>query len=188
MARVNVQLALLLAGTALALAGCKKAEVDERNVDPGTVASKVAAAAPSPQPGRWESTLKIESMDMPGMPPEAKAMMLKSMGEGRKFATCLTPEEAARPGAEFFNRGRPGCVYDNFTMSDGRVEGTMTCKQEGMTMKIAMSGQYAPDSYEVHTDSHVSGAGGQAMAQKMTMTAHRVGDCRGDELNARKSG
>ena len=177
--------AITALAAALALTGCKKAAVDEKDADPGTVASKVAAADLKPQPGRWESTLKMESMDMPGMPPEAKAMMEKSMGTARKLATCLTPEQAARPAADFFNQGSSGCKYEHFTMADGRLDGAMTCQHGPEVMKITIAGNYAPDSYEVHTDSKVSMPGGKAMTSSMTMTSHRVGDCKGDELGAR---
>ena len=176
----------------LALGACKKHEISEKNADPAAVAAKVAAVGDKPQPGRWESTLKLESIDMPGLPPDAKAMMQKQMGTMRTFATCLSPEDAARPAADFFNQGKSGCIYDHFTMSDGHLDAAMTCKQmpgghPGGTMKIALSGSYGPGDYEVHTNSSMSMPDGKGMTQAMTMTAHRTGDCKGDELNAKKS-
>ncbi|MBU6268093.1 MAG: DUF3617 family protein [Sphingomonadales bacterium] len=179
-------LALCAMVAVLALGACKKNEVDEKNVNPGTVAAKVAAAGDKPQPGRWETTLKLDSIDMPGMPPEAKAMMSKQMGTMRKFATCLSQEDAARPEAEFFNQGKSGCKYDNFTMSDGHLDANMTCKQGPGTMRMTLSGSYSATDYEVHTNTTMIEPGGKGMTQAMTMTAHRAGDCRGDEMNAKK--
>lgn len=132
--------------------------------------------------------MKLESIDMPNMPPEARAMMEKAMGNGKTFATCLTQQQANQPPADFFGQGRQGCDYDAFKMAEGRMEGTMTCRSPHGTLKIAMSGQYAADSWEVHTDSRMTGAQGVEMAQKMTLKAHRVGDCRGNEMNAKKAG
>jgi hypothetical protein len=174
----------------LALGACKRHAAEEKAADAGDMASKVGqgVAAPLPQPGRWETVMKLESIDMPGMPPEAKAMMAKSMGTGRTFATCLTPDQANRPPADFFGHGQPGCEYDSFQMAEGRMEGTLSCRSPHGRMKIALSGEYAADSYEVHTDSRMSGPGGQDMAQTMTLKAHRAGDCRGNELNAGKAG
>ncbi len=178
---------VVLAG-ALALGGCKKAAVDVKNADPGTVASKVAAADLKLLPGRWESTMKIESMDMPGMPPEAKAMMDKSLLAERHLATCLTPEQAAKPKGDFFNQGKSGCIFDHFTMADGKLDGAMTCNQGAEKMTMTMAGQYSPDSYEVHTTSKVSMPGGRAMTSTVAMTSHRTGDCKGDELGAKTAG
>ncbi|MDE2403849.1 MAG: DUF3617 domain-containing protein [Sphingomonadales bacterium] len=176
----------VLAGT-FALGACKKDAVNERNATPGEVASRVAESGARPQPGRWESTLKLEAIDMPGMPPEAKAMMQKSMGTARTLVTCLSPEGAARPAADFFNQGKSGCTYDAFKMADGHLDATMTCKQGPEAMKITLSGSYGADAYEVHTHSTVSMPDGKAMTQSMTMTSRRTGDCKGDELNAKKS-
>jgi hypothetical protein len=178
-------LGLLMLAGALALGGCKKAVVDVKNADPGTVASKVAAADFKLQPGRWESSMKIESMEMAGMPPEAKAMMDKSLLAERHIATCLTPEQAAKPGANFFNQGKSGCLFEHYTMADGKIDGTMTCNHGPEKMTLTMAGQYSPDSYEVHTKSTATMPGGQAMTSTMTMRSHRAGDCKGDELGAK---
>jgi hypothetical protein len=181
---------VVLAG-ALALGACGKSQTEPDKVaDAGDMASKVGqgVAAPLPQPGRWETVMKLESLDMPNMPPQAKAMMEKSMADGRTFATCLTADQANRPPADFFGYGQAGCEYDSFQMAEGRMEGTLSCRSPHGRLRIAMSGQYAADSYEVHTDSRMSGPGGQEMAQKMTLKARRVGDCRGNELNAGKAG
>jgi len=191
MGRINRRgLSLVVLAGALSLVACRQEAADQKAADAGDMASKVGmgVAAPLPQPGRWETVMKLESFDMPGMPPEARAMMEKSMGNGRTFATCLTPDQANRPPADFFGHGQPGCEYDAFKMAEGRMEGTMSCRSPHGTLKIAMSGEYAADSYEVHSDSRMSGPGGQEMAQKMTLKAHRAGDCKGNELNAKPAG
>lgn len=173
----------------LALAACSKEAKEEQAADAGDMASKVGigVAAPTPQPGRWETVMKLESFDLPAMPPEARAIVEKSMGNGRTFATCLMPDDAKRPPAEFFNQGRAGCRYESFRMAEGMMEGTMTCKEQVGTLRVALSGRYAADSYEVHTDSRMSVPGGKDMAQTMTLKARRVGDCKGDEVKATKA-
>jgi len=184
------RLAYVVLAGALVLGACGKDAKEEPAADAGDMASKVGqgVAAPTPQPGRWETVMKLESFDLPGMPPEAKAIVEKSMGDGKTFATCLTPEDSRKPPAEFFNRGRAGCRYESFRMAEGLMEGTMTCKEQMGTLKVALSGRYAADSYEVHTDARMAAPGGQEMAQTMTLKAHRAGDCKGDELNAKTAG
>lgn len=185
--RSSRMLAIAALAAALSLGACKKDEINEKNADPATVAAKVAASAERPQPGRWETTMKLESIDMPGMPPEARAMMEKQLGS-RKLVTCLSPEEAARPNAEFFSGERArkaGCKYDNFTMGDGKLDAIMSCAGAEGTMKMTLAGTYGAEDYEVHANSTMSAPGG-SMNQAMTMTAHRTGDCKGDEINAKK--
>ena len=49
-----------------------------------------------PLPGRWESTLKLESIDMPGMPPEAKAISPgRDLARASSSATVLKGCEGA---------------------------------------------------------------------------------------------
>lgn len=175
---------VVLAG-ALALGGCKKSGVDVKNASPGEVVKQMASSDVKPLPGRWESTMKMEAIDMPGIPPEAKAMMDKSMMAERHFATCLTPEQAAKPNAEFFNPGKSDCTFEHFTMAGGKLDATMTCNHGPEQMTLTMAGQYRPESYQVHTTSKVSRPGGQAMTSSMTMTSHRAGDCKGDELGTK---
>ena len=179
--------ALLLAGLAT-LGACKQQPADPASVDPGTVASKVSAADPKPQPGRWETTIRMDAVEMPNLPPEARAMMQHQAGTARMFATCLTPDQAARPAAGLFNQGASGCTYDQFTMADGRLDGSMTCQQGAQTIHITLAGNYGPDMYEVHTRSRINLPGGQPLTSSVSMTAHRAGDCRGDEPAPKTSG
>lgn len=184
------KLANAMLAAVLALGACSQETKQEQTADAGDMASKVGqgVAAPTPQPGRWETTMKLESFDLPGMPADARAIVEQSMGDGKTFATCLTPEASRRPPAEFFNRGRAGCRYESFRMAEGLMEGTMTCKGQVGTLRVALSGRYTADAYEVHTDARMAAPGGQVMTQKMTLNARRAGDCRGNELNPKAAG
>jgi hypothetical protein len=63
-------------------------------------------------PGRWETTVKIEKMEIEGMPPEAKAAMQQAMGQARTMSSCLTKEQVEKPNSEFFGQVGDGCKYD----------------------------------------------------------------------------
>ena len=171
---------VLIGCTALALAGCKKHGVDVDHASMQEVASAVGGASPF-QAGRWESTMKMEKMDIPGMPPEAKAMMAKSPAMARTMTICLTPERAAKPGGDFFNQGNASCIYDHFSMADGKLDATMTCNRAPGKLTMTMNGTFSSDQYVVHTISQQQMPGGQAMNVSMTVTSHRVGDCTGTE-------
>ena len=173
---------IVLIGLAtLALAGCKKQAVEADHASVAQVAAAMGGSAPSFQPGRWESTMKIEQMDIPGMPPQARAMMMKSSAMARVVSVCISPQEAAKPDGHFFNHGQSNCTYDHFSMDDGKLDATMTC--EGRTGKrtMTMNGTFSPDQYELHTTSQEQMPGGQTMNMAMTVTSHRVGDCTGQE-------
>ncbi|MEO7383947.1 MAG: DUF3617 domain-containing protein [Novosphingobium sp.] len=166
----------------LALSACNKGAVEAKNESAQSVAEKVAAAGDiALLPGQWESTFKMEKMDIGGdMPPAAKAAMQRAMGAEHSIKTCLTPEQAKARKAAFMQH-ETGCIYQNFSMAGGHIEGTATCDAGGTKRTIKMSGQYAPDSYQMHVDSQMQRPGGMSVSSSMTMNAHRTGDCTGKE-------
>ncbi len=125
--------------------------------------------------------MKMERMDIPGMPPEARAMMAKSPAMSRIITTCLTPERAAKPDGKFFNQSNTSCIYDHFSMGGGQMDATMTCQGRNGKRTMTMNGTYSSDAYQIHTTSQEAMPGGQAMNVAMTVTSHRVGDCTGQE-------
>jgi hypothetical protein len=174
-------LSAMAAIAALSLAGCKKEAVVARNESAQSVANKVAASDIRLQPGRWESTMKIEKMDVPNMPAQARAMMDKQMNISQTFATCLTPEQAAKPAAGFFQKGAQGCKYDHFVMAGGRIDSAMTCDIGGHRMTMAMAGTYGDSNYDIRVTSHAEMQPGMPMTTTTSIESRRVGDCNGSE-------
>lgn len=166
----------------LALAACgSKDSIEAKNESVESVAKKVADSDLKPSPGRWESTMKIEKLDMPGMPPQMAAQMQQAMGREQVFSTCLTPEQASKPNGEFFQKAASGCTYQNFSMAGGHIEGTMTCKGQEGGITVTMKGDYAPDSYTMHTTSKIERGAAGAMTTSAVITSKRVGECTGKE-------
>lgn len=163
------------------LAACKKDTVVAKNESVESVAKKVAASGIKPQPGRWESNMKLEKFDLPGLPPQAKAAMDKRMGVTQTFASCLTPEEASKPEGSFFQKGAENCKYDHFVMADGKLDAAMTCNEHNTQMKMAMAGTYSETEYNMHVKSQGEAQPGMPMTMEMTVASHRVGDCNGTE-------
>lgn len=173
--------ALLLLGLCLPLAACgSKPQVDERNASVEQVSEKVREASREQgliQPGRWISTVSIDSMEMPGMPPQAAEQMKKMVAGAHTSETCLTPEEAKQPKAKFFS-GNDQCRYDHFTMTGGKIDAELHCTQNGTSQVMQMTGNYSADSYTMHMQSRTEGTGaGQDMSMKMTVDSKRVGPC-----------
>lgn len=126
-------------------------------------------------PGQWETSHEIVSMESPNMP---KEMMKAMAGKVTTIKTCITPEQAAKPNADFFADRKNGCAYKDFAMAGGRISGTLTCtSKEGpgaMTMK--MDGRYARDSYEMAVEMTTDANAG-AMTIKSRGSGRRLGAC-----------
>ncbi len=167
----------------LALAGCHSSpSVDAKNASPEDVAKKLASSGLHLDPGRWEATAEVEKFDMPGMTPQMRDTITKSMKK-TTFATCLTPAQAEKPDAGFFQSKNTACKFDTFTMADGKIDAKMTCNDHQAKQTMIMSGTYSADSYKMHMDMNGNSPGG-SMSMAVSTSASRVGACKGDELNA----
>lgn len=178
----------MIAGLALVTAACQGEEepgVEARNASVAEVADQVRQAGEGEQfiqPGKWISTVTFEEMTAPGMPPEAARQMRQMMGEGRRYESCLTEEQAQRPSEEFFAGGSDSqCRYERFTMRGGEIEARMRCGEGGINQVMEMEGSYSPDSYEMRMTTSLEGAPPPAsgMRMRMRVDAKRVGQCNG---------
>lgn len=185
---------VLIAGIA-ALAACSKSpQVDAKNASVEEVAQKVREAGADGtfvNPGKWQSKVTIEEFEVPGMPPEMAQRMKATMAkfQERGFETCLTKEEARRPKEDFFTGKNDRCRYDHFTMGDGKIDAQMRCGGEGGgTQVMAMIGTYAPDSYDMRMAMTREGGppASAGTTMKMRIKARRLGECTGNEINAKK--
>ncbi|MEO6718145.1 MAG: DUF3617 domain-containing protein [Novosphingobium sp.] len=166
----------------LALSAChSKPSVDAKNQSPEAVASQVAASGLLPRPGRWQADLKFVSIDMPGMPPAAREAMSKSMATTKSTFTCLTAARASKLDAGFFQKAAPGCTYDHYTMADGKIDALMTCPPGHGPTRMAMTGTYGNDAYNMSIKGSSEMAKGMAMNIAMEVTSRRVGECDGTE-------
>jgi hypothetical protein len=130
------------------------------------------------RPGKWEATNEILSANAPNVPAEA----LKGMvGQKTTISNCITPEQAARPNANFLAAQKDSdCTYQDWSMDGGRMRGTMTCQGGEMQGKVVMKmdGSYGEESYDLTMDMATSGLpNGMAMNVKARTTGRRVGDC-----------
>lgn len=177
------------AGTALLLLSCSgggKGGNDTaetaNGVGPAGKASESApdgAGAPAAtaelRPGQWETRIEVLRMDMPNMPqgvtmPRQAPITVRS---------CLTPEQARRPSAGFMTgKEGAGCSYQNFSMSGGRIQGTVTCNQGGSTVRATIDGTFSAESYQMETETQTQ-ASGVNVNTATRIAARRIGDCPG---------
>jgi hypothetical protein len=170
---------------AMLLAACdRQPSVIVRNASVEEVANELADAGTRRngqfiRAGMWRSSVSIEDMEAPGMPPAAAEQIARMTGPTQTFESCLTEEQAVRPSEEFFaGRGRQ-CRYDHFKMGGGKIDSRMRCEEGGIRQVMELDGTYSPDSYDMRMTTSVEGAPGAAgeMRLRMRVEAERVGDC-----------
>jgi len=181
--------ALIAAAFVLPLVACNSGpNVSATNASTKEVAEKVAAAnggGAMIEPGRWEGSMTMHEMDMPGLPPEVKAQMKKQLSTAHSFVNCVTEEDVKNQKALYTGDDK-NCKYDHFTLGGGKIDAAMTCNRgDGGKMAMAMTGDYSSGSYHMDMNTKAEGAGPMgSMTMKMSVDAKRVGACRGtkDEL------
>jgi hypothetical protein len=165
-----------------ALTACNKGPtVTADNASGDEVAKKVVAAGGVDMisPGRWEGTMHITEMSMPGLPPEAQAKLVAARGD-QKIVSCVTPEEAKADKASMFGGLSKDCKYDHFAMGGGKIAGVATCNNDGHQTRTTLAGTFSSDSYQMAVRSESSGKGPmENMTMAMSVDAKRVGECRG---------
>ncbi len=175
----------LLTACALPLAACNSdPQVSAENASAEEVSQKVEAAGGTDtfvNPGLWRTTMTIDEMSVPGMPPEAAAEMQKMQGRTTTAEKCLTPEDVKKPKEDFFG-GNDNCRYERLTMGNGKIDAVMNCTGDGATQKMTMAGTYSGDTYNMRIEmTPASGGETAGMGMKMRVDAKRVGQCTGEE-------
>jgi Protein of unknown function (DUF3617) len=130
-----------------------------------------AASAQSPvTPGKWQTVTTVESMTVPGMPPE----LAKSMtGKPLRAAICITPEQAAAGPRDVIGKSNGACRYRSFAAAAGRITAVMECKAGSAgTQTIAIAGSYGPSFYDIR-----SKMSGSAMQSTSRTVGKRLGPC-----------
>lgn len=161
----------------LALGACGGGDKDAG--DAGENAARAANSSPSAgvqlQPGEWEMTQHTLDISAPGMPAGAADMMKPGPVSVK---TCITPEQAQKPGAELFSgETDSSCKQEGFKAAGGEVSGTVTCSGDGGGKTVMkMDGDFSPTQFDIHMEMVVEAQGTQ-MTTKMRSTGKRIGDC-----------
>lgn len=101
------------------------------------------------EPGLWERSTTIVDVRAQSAPRE----MVSRMKQRRVAARyCITPEQAARPDANFMAaREGSACASSSFAMRGGRMSGEMACgdPKSAARWTARMQGSYAATGYEL---------------------------------------
>jgi hypothetical protein len=160
----------------LLLAACGSQSGNEQAAGNGAgdSASSGGTASVALQPGQYETTVEVTRMSVANMP----GGMTPPTPPPTTVRSCLTPEQAARPNANFLSGSGDsgGCEYSNFSMDGGRMRGTVQCDSEGSTMRSTFDGRFSGDGYQMTSQAQVT-ASGMTMEMDTRTTARRIGDC-----------
>ena len=161
---------------------CDSGEIEMKNASIGEVAEEMreARTASFVNPGKWQQTATLISIEAPGMPPEAREMMSRAMGDAQVHEVCLTPEQARSPREDFFTGADKNCRYEHFKWGDGKIDLKLNCDHPNASQTMTLVGEYEPNSYTMSmTAANQGSAPGQQMVMKMKVDAMRVGECDG---------
>ena len=180
---------LLLALPLMFVAACdSEPDVKMENASVGEVAQEMRKQADSQfvNPGKWQQTVTLVDIEAPGMPPEARSMMQKAMGEAQVHEVCLTPEEAKSPKEDFFSGADKNCRYEHFNWGDGKIDLKLNCKHPNATQTMVLVGTYDPESYTMNMTASTEGDQPvEQMVMKMRVDAKRIGACdKGEDAGA----
>lgn len=119
-------------------------------------------------PGQWQSTMIVEEMQMPGIPPEVAAMV---KGRPTTVTYCLTPEEARSNPEKMMTQD--DCTVVRFGFEGGAIDAAFTCKTDMGPATMTMAGSYTPESYDIRAQTVVG-----SMSTRSRMSAKRLGPCK----------
>ena len=168
----------------ICLAACNNNDVDMKNASPEEVAAEMRDKSGGDgfvNPGKWQQTVTLIDIEAPGMPPEAKSMMQKAMGEAQVHEVCLTKEQAKSPKEDFFTGKDQNCTYEHFKWGDGKIDLKLNCQHPNAKQTMLLTGDYEPNSYTMNMTANTEGGSAmEKMTMKMKVDAKRVGECDGN--------
>lgn len=180
--------------TVFALAACNSQNKAEANrTAAGASSGAQAGPASSLQPGRWEMTMRVVSLEVPNAAPEmAERLRQQPMPPPQMTPNCITPEEASDFVGNFRrqilqNPQSLSCEIGDQQFGNGQIRISMNCRgQNGQPdQRLAMVGSFTATSIQAAVTAASSTPVGNGTMQSVriesTLTGRRVGECNGTE-------
>lgn len=179
---------LLAIGLLLSLNGCNRGNESDLDGD-----GKVSSAERSQelaqdgymqiQPGRWKTQFTFTEIDVPRLGKKEKADLLREVESGASGVSCLSAEEAAKPGADFFGgAGAEDCIYKKFDLAGNRAQMQVVCGMGSLgKADMDLDGTIGDAQFDFDAKLIVSVplAGNIKLSGKMT--GKHDGKCQGNE-------
>lgn len=168
---------VLAAGLLLIVAACSKPPERKAGTPVGTRQIAAESRKLQFQPGAWETTTVITTMNLTGIPASATKA---ATGTPTITRNCITPQQAARPDANILSGTKDGnCTYERFSMAGARIDAAMTCAPPGLpgTMAMTLAGGYSPTAFDMGMTMKSDLPGNVAMTMQATVKGKRTGAC-----------
>lgn len=143
------------------------------------------------QAGQWEMKAKLTQIDAPGAPAEMLTAMRAQLNQEQTNRSCITPDRAANPLAQFreaMTRQQAGanCTTDEDRFAGGVIRVHVTCRgangQPGQGT-MTMEGSFTDTTLQATMSVDAQGPGATGAPQSLRMSTEirgiRVGDCQG---------
>lgn len=164
------------AAVLLILTACDAGPVPTPEVSEEEVAAQLSRV--KVEPGQWERTTEILAAE--GAVSDAERRQI--VGRKTSSSDCISPAQAERPNANFLAAQQNSeCTYHEFSMEGGKLSSRTTCvgKDSPDELVTVMTGDYAPDSYDMRAKVQTPGQAGAVTITTRT-TGRRVGECTGE--------
>lgn len=167
----------------LALGGCGKSAPEGDAASTAAGGDPVKAAADMAfqfQPGQYRTTIDIQKVEIPGMPPGFADQMKAAMSKQLSRDHCISPEQAAK-GVEAMKQhmGQGKCQFESFNARGGKVDSVFTCQTGAeMELRSTSQGTYSATGSQVAIKAQMKGPLGKSVQIEQTLTTTRTGDCR----------
>lgn len=132
------------------------------------LSSGPAMAQVQMQPGQYETTNVIESINMPGLPPQVIAMM---KGKSTTMKICITEADVKNDPKKMLAADK-SCEMKRYNLVGGKLDAEMACKMPQGAVTMTMTGTYTPISYVVQSTMR----GGMNIVSRTS--ARRLGPCK----------
>lgn len=139
------------------------------------LSAMVQDGAPVFEAGRWEITVHMTDVKMPGAPSAVLETARSSLPPPQTQRRCMSPEEAANPAAYLVNDMATNCTFSRTIIANGVFELAASCAEAGQVrVDMVFEGSFTPDSMNVAIRSTVDNG---VMRLRGTLTGRRIGIC-----------
>lgn len=127
----------------------------------------LASEEPSPEglaAGLWQSQIRIETLDIPGLPQAMVQKMAREPSAAEPRRSCVKADQNGRPAEDLLHRLDGACHYTHWQAREGRIEATMACtppRSVPGTASIALSGWYDDARFSLTSIIEAKAADGQ---------------------------
>ena len=188
---------VLAAGTlsalsSLALSGCGgpstadsarrtgEIRLENATAEEGIKQSQAAQGKNRIEPGQWESSFQLVSMDLPGVPegPLREQMLAETKKPPRVVRECKKAEDAKGIDFSTLSPEQRNCRFPKYEIAGGKIAAEMECQGPLGPVRMTISGTQSPTAYDITmTQSQAGPKADQGSKMVVRVKGKRIGDC-----------